>query len=82
MNYYNFRNEDPMTWEQQIHAPPSDLIATPRLEFVLGGLLPDTTYKLRIALLMRDIHNSPVSSVISVRTPALSTSSSLFLIYT
>ncbi|XP_046995960.1 putative epidermal cell surface receptor isoform X1 [Schistocerca americana] len=62
-------NNDVASWEQQILAPPDDIIATPQLEFVLGELQPDTEYQIQISVMMRDIQNAPHSPVISVRTP-------------
>lgn len=63
-----FRNNEPSTWEQQILAPPNDLIATKELEFELGGLQPNTSYKIKISVMMHDIDNAPTSSILTVKT--------------
>lgn len=63
------RNSDPATWEQKVLAPPDDLIATPELEFNLEPLQPDTEYKIKITVVMRDLQNSPASQILTVRTP-------------
>ncbi|XP_075222486.1 stranded at second transmembrane protein isoform X2 [Lycorma delicatula] len=63
------QNSDPSTWEQQVLAPEDDLIATPELEFQLGGLQPDTSYKIKIAVVLRDLQNSPASKILTVKTP-------------
>ncbi|XP_073999447.1 stranded at second transmembrane protein isoform X2 [Rhodnius prolixus] len=63
------KNSDPSTWEQQVLAPPKDLIATKELEFELGNLQPATEYKIRITIVMRDLDNSPASQILFVKTP-------------
>lgn len=62
------RNNEPSTWEQQILAPPNDLIATKELEFELGGLQPNTTYKIKISVMMHDIDNAPYSPILTIKT--------------
>ncbi|XP_039282712.1 putative epidermal cell surface receptor isoform X2 [Nilaparvata lugens] len=67
------QNSDPATWEQQVLAPPNDLIATPELEFSLGNLQPDTSYKIKISVILRDLENSPASKILTVKTPSSAT---------
>lgn len=69
------KNSDPATWEQQVLAPPDDLIATPELEFKLENLQPDTEYKIKITVVMRDLQNSPASQILTVKTPPTSQAS-------
>lgn len=64
------RNNDVTSWQQQILAPPNELISTPQLEFVLGDLVPDTEYRVKVMVQLRDLHNSPSSPVLTVRTMA------------
>ncbi|KAL1129700.1 hypothetical protein AAG570_012644 [Ranatra chinensis] len=63
------KNSDPSTWEQQDLAPPNDLIATSQLEFELGNLKPNTEYKIKVSVVMRGLHNSPASEILTVKTP-------------
>ncbi|XP_054261648.1 putative epidermal cell surface receptor isoform X2 [Macrosteles quadrilineatus] len=72
------KNSDPSTWEQQVLAPPDDLIATPELEFELGNLEPNTTYKIKISIVLRDLQNSPVSDILTVKTLPKTTSATLY----
>lgn len=67
-----FSELDPSTWEQQVLAPPNDLIATPQLHFELGNLLPDTTYSIMIKIQLRDLANAPQSPILTVRTLPIS----------
>ncbi|XP_014239871.1 putative epidermal cell surface receptor isoform X2 [Cimex lectularius] len=62
-------NSDPSTWEQKVFAPANDLIATSELQFELDDLQPDTEYKIKITVVMRDIENSPASKILVVKTP-------------
>lgn len=77
VRYTNKTTDDLDQWELQVFAPPNDLIATPQLEFDLLGLQPDTEYKIKITITLRDMHNTPTSQVYKIKTPPHSASSTL-----
>ncbi|XP_047506274.1 putative epidermal cell surface receptor isoform X2 [Pieris napi] len=68
LRYTDTDDDDVSHWYSQVFAPADEILTTPRLEFRLAGLKPDTTYKIRGKLLLHNLPVEPESKIYTIRT--------------
>ncbi|XP_045528071.1 putative epidermal cell surface receptor isoform X1 [Pieris brassicae] len=73
LRYTDTDDDDVSHWYSQVFAPADEILTTPRLEFRLAGLKPETTYKIRGKLLLHNLPVEPESKIYTIRTQSEST---------
>ncbi|XP_022116637.2 putative epidermal cell surface receptor isoform X2 [Pieris rapae] len=68
LRYTDTDDDDVSHWYSQVFAPADEILTTPRLEFRLAGLKPETTYKIRGKLLLHNLPVEPESKIYTIRT--------------
>ncbi|KAF4527213.1 hypothetical protein B566_EDAN006139 [Ephemera danica] len=64
----DIRNEDISTWKRASSAT-DDIIESPQLVHEVTGLQPATSYRVQVAIRLRDLHNVVVSQIAQFTTP-------------
>jgi hypothetical protein len=72
------RNEDSTTWKRASSAT-DEIIESPQLVHEVSGLQPATSYRVQVAVRLRDLHNIVVSPVTQFTTPPDGKSNHMYL---
>lgn len=66
---YDSDEDDNDGWVSEIRFPPTNKLTSSKLEFEIYDLVPDTSYKVEVKLILADFLTGPKSKTLTVKLP-------------